>query len=100
VIDAGALPLLATVEALSRGGLRSGASGRNWSSYGASVDLPAGLDDWRRDLLCDPQTSGGLLVSVAPGAADAVLAFVRGQGFSLACRVGEIAAGDGRVRVR
>jgi rhodanese-related sulfurtransferase len=45
--------------------VRTGASGRNWASYGDAVDLPAGLEDWRRDLLTDPQTSGGLLIAVA-----------------------------------
>ena len=33
--------------------------------------LPAGLPAWQRGLLCDPQTSGGLLVAVAADAADA-----------------------------
>ncbi|HTI66033.1 MAG TPA: selenide, water dikinase SelD [Caulobacteraceae bacterium] len=99
-VDADALPLLATVEALSRGGLRSGASGRNWASYGGSVDLPEGLPDWRRDLLCDPQTSGGLLLSVAPEAEAEILALVRSRGFDRACRIGEMVAGGGRVRVR
>ena len=99
VIDADAMPLLPTVEALARRGIKSGASGRNWTSYGASVDLPDGLPDWRRDLLCDPQTSGGLLLAVAPDAAEAVLALVRDRGFGLACRVGEMIPGAGRVRV-
>src|SRR6185369_3082746 len=50
-------PLLVGVEALARAGVRTGASGRNWASYGVDVDLPAGLPEWRRDLLTDPQTS-------------------------------------------
>ena len=98
-ITADALPLLATVEALARQGVRSGASGRNWASYGPAVTLPDGLEDWRRDILCDPQTSGGLLISVAPEAADAVLDLVRSRGFSFATRVGEVRPGAGRVQV-
>ena len=42
---------------------------RNFASYGAHLDLPEGF---KRDLLCDPQTSGGLLVSVDPCSADEV----------------------------
>jgi selenide,water dikinase len=100
VFDADALPLLDSVEALARGGMVSGASGRNWASYGGSVDLPADFADWRRGLLCDPQTSGGLLIAVAPDRADAVLQLVRDRGFDRACRIGDIRAGDARVRVR
>jgi selenide,water dikinase len=92
-------PLLAGVEALARAGLRTGASTRNWASYGADVSLPLGLADWKRDLLTDPQTSGGLLIAVAPGEADAVLDLVRSRGFSAAAVVGRMAAGPPRVRV-
>ena len=32
-------------------GFVTGASGRNWASYGAEVSLPADMPDWRRQLL-------------------------------------------------
>ena len=57
-------PLLAGVEALARAGVRTGAAARNWESYGADVRVAAGVPDWKRDLLTDPQTSGGLLIAV------------------------------------
>ncbi|MBX9709389.1 MAG: selenide, water dikinase SelD [Caulobacteraceae bacterium] len=94
-IDAGRVPLLAGVEALVRDGVRTGASSRNWASYGEGVDLPADLSDWRRDLLTDPQTSGGLLVSVAADQAEAVLAQVRAAGFEAAAIVGRVTEGAG-----
>jgi len=97
-IEAGATPLLDGVEALVRDGVRTGASGRNWASYGEGVTLPLGFADWRRDLLTDPQTSGGLLVAVAPAAAEAVLEAVRTAGFDRAAVVGRVVAGSG-VRV-
>ena len=46
-------------------GVATGASDRNWKGYGHEVELPAGFDEWKRKLLSDPQTSGGLLVSCA-----------------------------------
>jgi selenide, water dikinase len=92
-------PLLAGVEALARSGVRTGASTRNWLSYGDDVRLPGDLPDWKRDLLTDPQTSGGLLIAVAPEAADAVLDLVRARGFSAAAAVGRMAAGPPEVRV-
>ncbi|MGZ9098956.1 MAG: AIR synthase-related protein, partial [Brevundimonas sp.] len=92
-------PLLAGVEALAATGVRTGASGRNWDSYGAGVDLPAGLDDWRRDLLTDPQTSGGLLIAVAAAEAGALLDLARAEGFAQAAVVGRVVEGPPRVRV-
>ncbi|KPF82158.1 selenide, water dikinase [Brevundimonas sp. AAP58] len=97
-IDSEAAPLLPGVETLVRDGVRTGASVRNWASYGEAVDLPANLPDWRRDLLTDPQTSGGLLVSVAADQAQAVLARIRSGGFDAAAIVGQVVEGAG-VRV-
>lgn len=94
-----ATPLLDGVEALAAAGVRTGASGRNWDSYGAGIDLPAGLEDWRRDLLTDPQTSGGLLIAVAADHAEALLALARDEGFASTAVVGRIAEGPPRVRV-
>jgi selenide,water dikinase len=97
-IEADATPLLDGVEALARDGVRTGASGRNWASYGEAVALPDGFEDWRRDLLTDPQTSGGLLVAVAEEASEAVLAQVRTAGFDRAAVIGRMVEGAG-VRV-
>jgi selenide, water dikinase len=92
-------PLLSGVEALARAGVRTGASTRNWASYGADVRLPSALAEWRRDLLTDPQTSGGLLIAVASDATEAVLALVRDRGFGAAAVVGRLAAGPAEVRI-
>lgn len=98
-IDAAAPPLLAGVEDLIQAGVRTGASGRNWASYGARVADAAGVGDWRRDLLTDPQTSGGLLIAVAPEGADEVLAMARADGFDRAAVVGRLAPGPPGVRL-
>jgi selenide,water dikinase len=88
--------LLPGAEALARDGVRTGASVRNWDSYGADVLGAETLEPWRRDLLSDPQTSGGLLVAVAPEAAGGVLSHLRSAGFD-AARVGKFAEGPGRI---
>ncbi|WP_309644174.1 selenide, water dikinase SelD [Phenylobacterium sp.] len=98
-LDAHAPVLLPGVEALAREGVRTGASGRNWVSYGDDVRLPGDLPDWRRDILCDPQTSGGLLIAVAPEVAEAVLDLVRARGFDRAVVVGRLKAGSPQVTV-
>jgi selenide,water dikinase len=63
------------------------------------VQLAAGLDEVRKALLCDPQTSGGLLVSCAPDAVDGVLATFRRHGFGRAAIVGGISDGAPGVTV-
>lgn len=99
-IDMGAVPLLPGVEALAREGVRTGAAVRNWDSYGEAVVLPAGLDGWRRDVLCDPQTSGGLLIAVGAENAPQVLTMAREAGFADTAVVGELIAGSAHVAVR
>jgi selenide,water dikinase len=98
-ITADAPVLLEDVEALVRNGVRTGASTRNWASYGEAVREPAGLPEWRRDLLTDPQTSGGLLIAVAPEHAEALLALAHGRGFDKARIVGRFVEGPPEVRI-
>lgn len=88
-----ALPLLEGVAELARVPYRTGAAARNWSSYGEEVALRPEMPDWQRDLLCDPQTSGGLLVAVAPQAAANVLETLRRAGFEQAAAIGEMREG-------
>lgn len=94
------LPLLADAVALAKQGIATGASKRNWTSYGASVDLPGDCSDWQQALLTDPQTSGGLLVACAPAAVDAVLDIFRSEGFAEAAIIGKLQAGAARLGVR
>ncbi|RYH06694.1 hypothetical protein EU800_22910 [Tropicimonas sp. IMCC6043] len=81
---------LAEARALAEDGHITGASGRNWMSYGAEVVLADGFSEVERGLLTDPQTSGGLLVSCAPEAQDDVLALFAAHGFADACVIGEV----------
>ena len=92
------VPLLAQAESLVQAGFVTGASHRNWSSYGDAIDLPPGLEDWRRLLLTDPQTSGGLLIACNASAAPAILARIR-EGDPRAAIVGSVEAGDPIVAV-
>ncbi len=89
-------PVLDGVQALLEQGVRTGASGRNWASYGGQIE---GLDDGAlRDLMTDPQTSGGLLVSVAKETLSNVMFLLRGSGFDGAV-VGRVVEGAPGVRV-
>lgn len=93
------LPWLEGVRALVDGGTATGASTRNWQSYGADVQLADGLPSSAQTLLTDPQTSGGLLVACAAEAVDEVLAVFHSDGFHEASVIGEMVAGTPRINV-
>jgi len=99
VIGADDLPLLREAVPLLRQGIVTGASGRNWASYGDSMILPADFPDWRRNLLTDPQTSGCLLVACATERADAILQQVVEAGYPAARRIGRTEEGAPCVRI-
>jgi selenide,water dikinase len=98
-IDYERVPFLSRAEALAEAGYATGASGRNWSSYGDGVVLPPGLPAWRRTLLTDPQTSGGLLVACAAARAETIRTAIEGAGYPRASIIGSVAAGDAVVRI-
>ena len=91
-LDMAAVPVLTGARGLLQGGFVTGASARNWDSYGAEVQ--GALSDEDRALLTDPQTSGGLLVACAPEAAAAVLDCFRQHGFGQASVIGRVEAAE------
>ena len=93
------LPILSAAQHLVQQGFVTGASDRNWASYGAQVTLPAGAPDWQRKLLTDPQTSGGLLVACDAASAPKVLEIFTQQGFKDARAIGVLEAGSASVVV-
>lgn len=100
VLDADRVPLLSGAAEFAQNGYITGASHRNWASYGAEVVLPDGFPDWRRLLLADPQTSGGLLVAVAPDWAEAILGDIRAAGYPAAAIIGTAEPGAPAVAIQ
>lgn len=99
-LDWSAVPLLSGARDLAEQGFVTGASGRNWASYGGDVVLADDFSQIDRDLLSDPQTSGGLLVACDAETADRVLRIFRDHGFAEAAVIGEAAEGAGRLVLR
>ncbi|MDB5396923.1 MAG: selD [Rhodospirillales bacterium] len=93
------IPFLAEATALARDGHATGASGRNWASYGDGIVLPPNLTAWQHNLLTDPQTSGGLLVACAPERATDIRASIAAAGYSSASIIGSVSAGEPVVRI-
>jgi selenide,water dikinase len=77
VFEAGKLPFLPGALELAREGVMSGGAGRNRLALGADADLAPGVPHEVASCVFDAETSGGLLVSIAPargGAFEAALA--------------------------
>ncbi|MBI4936826.1 MAG: selenide, water dikinase SelD [Nitrosomonadales bacterium] len=96
----GELPLLPAARELAQQGFATGASQRNWQSYGCEVELASNLAEWQRNLLTDPQTSGGLLIACGEEAAQNILQRLHSEGFARAVVIGKLVAGEARVSVR
>ncbi|MBC3948412.1 selenide, water dikinase SelD [Pseudomonas folii] len=79
-IEASAVPRLASVDYYLEQGCVPGGTLRNFDSYGGRIGK---LTDWQKHLLCDPQTSGGLLVAVAPEGQAQFLQTATDMGLSL-----------------
>jgi selenide,water dikinase len=79
VVCVDSVPVLEPVPGYIEQGCIPGGTGRNFNSYGRYVDP---MDEATRALLCDPQTSGGLLIAVEPedGGAQALEALLRREG--------------------
>ena len=98
-LNMSAVPLLDGVLTLAEAGLVTGASGRNWASYGDEVRLAPSITKAQQALLCDPQTSGGLLVACSEEAVPDVLKVFERGGFEGAAVIGSMAAGVAQVSV-
>lgn len=94
------LPLIEEAETHAQAGIATGASGRNWAAYGEQVGLPDDFPEWKRNLLTDPQTSGGLLIACAPDKVGAVMDQLMVEGFAEAKVIGCLRAGSATLMVR
>ncbi|MBV7433700.1 selenide, water dikinase SelD [Cardiobacteriaceae bacterium TAE3-ERU3] len=97
VIDENAVPTLAPVRDYIAAGCIPGGTQRNFEAYGHKL---APLSDEQCALLCDPQTSGGLLIAVEPEHAASLEALLRDNGLH-ADSIGELvpARDDFRISI-
>lgn len=98
-VDWARVPKIGEAVSLAEAGVATGAADRNWASYGHEVDTEPGVAEWQRKFLCDPQTSGGLLVACEAGLEAKVLETFRRHGFAEAGTVGALETGAPRVKV-
>jgi selenide,water dikinase len=94
VLEAAALPALPGALGLAQSGVRTGGDRRNREFAGQHVESSA--DDTREALAYDPQTAGGLLVSLPREQAPVLEATFAAAGLALA-RIGSVEEGAGVV---
>ena len=85
-ISFAAMPVLEAVEEYRQLGCIPGGTGRNFDSYGQKLGP---MSQAQQEILCDPQTSGGLLIAVEPDSVDQVVELAELHGSGL-WRIGEI----------
>ena len=99
-IDFNRVPCIARARTLAQNGTVTGASARNWDGYGEHVKLDGDFPAWQRDLLTDPQTSGGLLIACAPDCVQPVLDLLHADAFGEASVIGQLEPGPAQITVR
>jgi selenide,water dikinase len=94
------LPVLEAAWRYVREGIAPGGTHANWRFLGEWVDYAEGVDKASQLVVCDAQTSGGLLIAVAPDDAGALVAALVARGTPCAAVIGSLEAGEpGRIRV-
>jgi len=97
-IDIGTVPLFPEVVALARMGFCPGGLYRNRDYYSVRVDFAEGVEDYKKDILFDPQTSGGLLIAIGQAQAQQLLEKLHRSGMPEAAIIGEVVSGTpGRI---
>ncbi len=92
------LPVHEDVYRLIKAGVTTGCTVLNEDNVREILKDYAGLDKVRREVLFDPQTSGGLLLAVPPEAAAPLLAALLASGHQ-AAEIGEVLEGEVRIEV-
>ena len=89
-LNANAVPFFPEAEEFAKSGLCPGGLHRNREFYAEMVDFSSNIPDYMKDILFDPQTSGGLLISLAPDAAESLMSKLKEAGIHDATIVGEV----------
>jgi selenide,water dikinase len=90
VIDLSALPILPGAPPLARRPYITRASATNSSYVADKLKIEGKPDSNRLEFFYDPQTSGGMLISVSADLAEGLVADLISQGAAAACIVGEV----------
>lgn len=99
VIDVAKVPVMEEAWELAAAGVVPGMANRNLAACGSAVEFQCDLSADHQLIFSDPQTSGGLLIAVAPDAVEGVLAHLTESHCLAADIIGQVVAADGASSV-
>lgn len=98
-IEIAKIPILPEVSTFAKNGLFTNAGNRNFDTYQEFVVTTKQRKNWKYKLLFEPETNGGLLISVDPGSAKELIHLLHDYGFEQAALIGEFNCGSPIVRI-
>ncbi len=99
-IDVDRIPVMDEALDMYRRGMNTGVNAFNRQMVTAYTRFEVDLPDWHREIVYDPQTSGGLLAAVPADQGPDLVASLREAGVSAAVVIGRaVASGDGKGRL-
>lgn len=90
VIQSEAIPIFREAMDYAKSGLVPGGAHSNRKFFSCKVEMDPKISDFLADILYDPQTSGGLLISMPSGEAEELVAALKKEGHVHSCIVGEV----------
>jgi selenide,water dikinase len=100
IVEYAALPFYPGAREMYAKGETTGSTRENRELVGDHLDLRTALTKVEEELLFDPQTSGGLLLSVPHDAAQSLVEKLQANGVTYAVCIGEVEAGTPGITVR
>lgn len=99
ILEAGKIPVMEEAWALATEGIVPGGAYRNLAAFGGAIQFNGSLSTEHQLIFTDPQTSGGLLMAVAPDAAEEIIAKLKEMNCLVAAPVGRVVPANGACSV-
>jgi len=99
VIDSAKIPIFDEADSMYESGFTTGVNASNREMVEQDCDLSK-LSPTLQELMVDPQTNGGLLVSVPGEQADMIIKQLTSAGIEKSCIIGRVMTYDGNNRIR
>ena len=85
-----AIPVMDEALEVYRRGMTTGMNAGNWELVGDDLHFAREFPDWQREIIIDPQTNGGLLLSVSGDRAEDLLHALHDGGVASARIIGDV----------
>ena len=100
VIPVDGIPVMDEALAMYQKGMSTGVNKHNRALVSKTMAMDSSLPEWHREIVFDPQTSGGLLAAVPADQAGAIIDALREAGATAACIIGEVTPTEDHTLLR